>query len=136
MREGKDPYGGAPLEFEKYYVEQPAKPNCRREKKPERQFRGCAYRTAQDKPARYVKDQRGERRDFNRDRNERPVEPSPGDRGELDVAKAHSMAMAQPQVDFPESEECKGQNKSTQRSNRDVFRHARQTFVRRIRQRK
>ena len=72
--------------------------------------------------ARNVDAQRRERRDFDRNRNKRPVEPGAGDRGELDVAKANSMAMAQPQVAFPESEKCKGQNKSTQRGSRDVFR--------------
>ncbi len=44
------------------------------------------------------------------------------------------MAMAQPEVHFPQSEKCNRQHKSTQRGNRDVFRHSCQTLVRRVRQ--
>src|SRR5208337_4518585 len=90
----------------------PAGSPCLRAKKPEWQFRGRVQRSPKDELARDICEQRRERGDFDGGRNERPVEPGASNGGELDVAKPKPMTVAQPPVNFPQSEKRKSQHKS------------------------
>src|SRR5580698_10920848 len=75
--------------------ESPTDPDCRGEEGAEGQSGQRVECAAGLDMARQSEAERGERGDLDGDRQARPIEPDPGDAGQLDIAKAHPLPLSE-----------------------------------------